>query len=69
MKASEFIQRIQELIDANGDVEVVIESRIEDDGSVLFEKAAVEPQSVILHPLGSYVCMEKGNDQVVIKVW
>ena len=44
MKASEYIARIQELMEVVGDVEVIIEQQ---DEPGLFERAACETQNVI----------------------
>jgi len=68
MLASKFIERIQELIDEIGDVEVIIHSF-----SNFYEIANVEAQNVVKGDIsksqGYYKCQEYNNDKTLIKVF
>lgn len=77
MKASEYIARIQELIEVVGDVEVIIEKQ---DEPGLFEIAQCETQNVISANIGSLVYSDRytydpihisNNNKILtfIKVW
>lgn len=57
MKASEFIQKIQSLIDENGDFEVVT-SNCNSIGDIYLEYAVVEVRELSERDLSLYKCIE-----------
>ena len=50
MKASEYIERIKDLMEVVGDVDVIIQKESTYGGCDFFELAELETQNVIKHP-------------------
>ena len=78
MKASEYIARIQELMEVVGDVDVIIQKESTYGSWDFFELAEFETQNVIKHPKYPNLWIEGGIDDpnnngkniiTLLKVW